>query len=91
MRKNLNTSGPSPRKPCKPPFGRKTRWDGKAGVWRDRGYHFDVVTADRAADFFPEMLRHVKGEWAGRPLVLERWERNIIPGAEVYSAAYQLP
>ena len=47
-------------------------------MWRDRVYHFDAAAADRAADFFPEMLRHVKGEWSGRPLVLQPWERDII-------------
>lgn len=41
-------------------------------------YYFDRAAADKAADFFPTYLRHVKGEWAGQPFVLSKWERKII-------------
>jgi phage terminase large subunit-like protein len=33
-------------------------------------YYYDASLADRAVDFFPRFLRHVKGEWAGKPLEL---------------------
>lgn len=39
---------------------------------------FDVAAAKDALDFFPECLRHVKGEKAGQPFVLGRWEASII-------------
>jgi len=41
-------------------------------------YYFDAEAAQLAIDFFPECLTHVKGEWAGQPLKLERWEKAII-------------
>ena len=39
---------------------------------------FDAHTARRRLDFFPEMLRHVKGDLAGQPFKLERWEQAIV-------------
>mgnify|MGYP001558066110 CR=1 FL=1 len=39
---------------------------------------FDADTAQLALDFFPECLRHVEGELAGKPFVLEPWEQAII-------------
>ncbi len=39
---------------------------------------FDVDAAQLALDFFPECLSHVKGELAGTPLKLERWQQAII-------------
>src|SRR3954464_5673509 len=36
---------------------RKARW-----------LYFDADAADRALRFFPRILRHSKGEWAGQPL-----------------------
>lgn len=39
---------------------------------------FDYETAQLACDFFPECLVHVKGEWAGRPIVLEDWQQGVI-------------
>lgn len=41
-------------------------------------YYYDAAAADKAAQFFPELLRHVKGEWAGQPLVLEEWQTREI-------------
>lgn len=38
---------------------------------------FDQQKADRAIRFI-EKLRHVKGEWAGKPFVLDEWQRKII-------------
>ena len=42
-----------------------------------RGLYFDSATADRVIDFFSH-LSHIKGEWAGRPILLEPWEQFII-------------
>lgn len=38
------------------------------------GFSFDEVAADRAVEFFSKYLHHVKGEWAGQPLVLDEWQ-----------------
>lgn len=42
------------------------------------GCVFDPVRAQLAVDFFPAFLAHQKGEWAGRPLTLERWQAAIV-------------
>jgi phage terminase large subunit-like protein len=34
--------------------------------------------ADRVVDFFRKYLVHTKGEWAGKPFVLEPWQENDI-------------
>ena len=39
---------------------------------------FDAQTAQTRLDFFPEMLKHVKGDLAGKPFILERWEQAIV-------------
>ena len=39
---------------------------------------FDVKAAQDALDFFPDWLKHVKGELAGEPFVLEPWESAIV-------------
>jgi len=41
-------------------------------------YHFDAKAAKRAERFFERYLTHVKGEWAGVPFKLERWQRDIV-------------
>ena len=40
--------------------------------------YFDPAKAQLACDFFPECCHHVKGEWAGQPLELARWQQAII-------------
>lgn len=40
-----------------------------------RGLAFDAMAADRALRFFPTVLRHSKGEWGGRPVELEPWQK----------------
>jgi phage terminase large subunit-like protein len=37
-------------------------------------YHFNREHAVQAVLFFPRHLRLTKGEWAGRPFVLQRWQ-----------------
>ena len=48
------------------------------GIWWDGDFWFDEIRAAKAVDFFPDCLRHVKGEWRGQPILLEPWERDII-------------
>jgi phage terminase large subunit-like protein len=46
---------------------------------RPSGVYFDEAAGQRAVDFFAECLTHIKGEFAGRPFILEPWqERDII-------------
>lgn len=39
---------------------------------------FDSKLADKAIAFFPECLRHIEGAMAGKPFVLEPWERAYV-------------
>ncbi len=41
-------------------------------------YWFDERAATVAINFFEKLLVHSKGEWAGKPFVLQDWERNDI-------------
>ena len=41
-------------------------------------FWFDEEAADLVCDFFAECLVHIEGEWAGEPLELEVWQRDII-------------
>jgi phage terminase large subunit-like protein len=41
-------------------------------------YYFDDAAADAAVEFFPRYLRHWKGEWAGKPFVLDKWQREQV-------------
>ena len=43
----------------------------------ERGLHFDETTAKTAIAFF-RLLKHSKGEWAGRPLILEPWQQFVV-------------
>jgi phage terminase large subunit-like protein len=40
-------------------------------------YYFDVDAADYAVRFF-SLLRHYKGEWAGKPFVLQPWQAYVV-------------
>lgn len=57
---------------------------GRAGhgynPWRDAGstYRLDRHTAERVCGFIETEIRHSKGEFAGKPFILEDWERQII-------------
>jgi len=42
-----------------------------------RGLHFDHESARLAITFF-SLLKHSKGEWAGRPVHLEPWQQFIV-------------
>jgi phage terminase large subunit-like protein len=41
-------------------------------------YWFDKAAADVACEFFEKFLVHIKGEWAGRPLELAKWQRDEV-------------
>ena len=41
-------------------------------------YWFDRQAANRACEFFDRYIVHIKGEMAGRPFHLERWQRRIV-------------
>ena len=41
-------------------------------------FYFDRNAADRACDFFPRYLRHIKGEWAGQPFELAEWQKREV-------------
>ena len=40
--------------------------------------YFDAEAADLAVGFFEDCLHHVKGEKAGQPFILERWQKAAI-------------
>lgn len=44
----------------------------------DTGHYYDEEAAERAVDFFPECLVHVKGALAGKPFELLEWQKVII-------------
>ena len=39
---------------------------------------FDEEAADKVVGFFADCLVHVKGEFAGRPFLLEPWQQAIV-------------
>lgn len=41
-------------------------------------FTFDRDAAERALNFFPDFVRHVKGSLAGKPYILSAWESFII-------------
>ena len=43
-----------------------------------RGLRWDTATAQRAIDFFPAVLRHSKGHYAGQPFDLLEWEKFVV-------------
>lgn len=47
----------------------------------DRGLIFDRAQGARVVDFIERYCRHHKGEWAGKPLLLEAWQKEIITQA----------
>jgi phage terminase large subunit-like protein len=41
-------------------------------------YYFDKEAADRAVSFIEKFITHTKGELAGQPLILEKWQKEIV-------------
>lgn len=75
-------SGPAAKRRPIPPrpkgVGPKATFDKAAGVWREGEFWFDEQAAEKAVAFFPRHLCFTKGEWAGRPFVLEAWQADDI-------------
>ena len=58
--------------------GLKAVWNGKRKRWEEGEYWFDETRADKAVGFFENHLCFTKGEWSGRPFILEGWQDNGI-------------
>jgi phage terminase large subunit-like protein len=43
-----------------------------------KGYWFDDEAGERVVQFIEDYCCHFEGEWAGRPLKLEEWQRTIL-------------
>lgn len=43
-----------------------------------RGLVFDADAGERVVTFVERYCKHHKGEWAGRPLLLEEWQKAIV-------------
>lgn len=41
-------------------------------------YHFDLDKATRPIEFVEKFCKHSKGQWAGKPVVLDLWQKAII-------------
>lgn len=55
-------------------------WSSKEGRWQSPNgrYYFDAGAADRACSFFPDMLTHHIGEFAGRPFALMEYQKKLL-------------
>lgn len=53
-------------------------WDPDRLCWTVGEFWYDERAADKAASFFPDHLTLTKGEFAGRPFVLEDWQEDDI-------------
>jgi phage terminase large subunit-like protein len=43
-----------------------------------RGLYYDLAAGQRVVDFIERYCKHHKAEWAGRPLLLEEWQKRIL-------------
>lgn len=41
-------------------------------------YHFDIEKATRPITFIEKFCKHSKGQWAGKPVLLDLWQKAII-------------
>jgi phage terminase large subunit-like protein len=55
-------------------------WSSARSRWEspDRRYHFDAVAADKACDFFPDLLQHHIGEFVGQPFRLMEYQAKLL-------------
>jgi phage terminase large subunit-like protein len=53
-------------------------WNAERQAWCFDEFWYDEAAADKAAAFFPNHLSLTKGEFAGRPFVLEDWQEDDI-------------
>lgn len=42
-----------------------------------KGFYFDEKAANFAIEFF-QFCRHIKGQWAGKPIILDPWQQFIV-------------
>jgi len=61
-------------KQCK----RKAGESGYCSLHQESEFYYDEGAALVAVNFFKGILRHVKGEWAGDPFILQEWQRKEI-------------
>jgi phage terminase large subunit-like protein len=56
------------------------RWSAANDRWEssDGRFYFDEAAAQRAVDFFPDLLRHHMGEFAGQPFTLLEYQEKLI-------------
>jgi phage terminase large subunit-like protein len=57
-----------------------TVWHVGRGRWEspDGRFYFDMAAADRAVDFFPELLTHHIGAFAGKPFALLEYQVKLL-------------
>lgn len=55
-------------------------WSSANGRWETTGgrFYFDSAAADTAVEFFPDLLRHHIGEFAGRPFELMEYQIKLL-------------
>lgn len=41
-------------------------------------FHFDINKANRPIEFIEKFCKHSKGQWAGKPVILDLWQKAII-------------
>lgn len=41
-------------------------------------YHFDLEKATRPIEFVEKFCKHSKGQWSGKPVILDLWQKAII-------------
>ena len=41
-------------------------------------YYFDIERANKPIEFIEKYCKHSKGKWAGKPIVLDLWQKAII-------------
>lgn len=44
----------------------------------ESGQYFDYAAANRAIDFIQECLTHIEGALAGKPFILQPWQKSIV-------------
>ena len=47
-------------------------------IKEDEKYYFDSSAADRVVFFIENHIKHSKGEYGGKPFILEDWQKKII-------------
>ena len=66
-------AGDSVKKACK-----RHLKDLKKSKRKDYPYYFDAEQAEYCFAFAENYCRHSKGKWAGKPLILEDWQRFVV-------------